>query len=94
MPDGRLEDAGWSDRAYEVADLCEHISVWGPDDAASDLLAETCDATAAERVQLVSARRLFRLFWLDLLMPGRPASRRNPAGTLERQAARVLDSLG
>jgi hypothetical protein len=30
------------------------------------------------------------LFWLMLLLPGSPAHHRNPPGTLERQAARLL----
>jgi hypothetical protein len=35
-------------------------------------------------------RRLSALFWLMMLLPGSPAHRRNPPGTLERQATRLL----
>ena len=34
------------------------------------------------------------LFWLLLLLPGSPASTRNPPGTLERQADRLLGLIG
>jgi hypothetical protein len=30
------------------------------------------------------------LFWLMMLLPGSPAHQRNPPGTVERQAARLL----
>jgi hypothetical protein len=33
------------------------------------------------------------MFWLHLLLPGGPAERRNPPGTAERQAERVLGLL-
>jgi hypothetical protein len=46
--------------------------------------------TAAEQVGVREYRRLYALFWLMLLLPGRPGHDRNPPGTLERQAARLL----
>jgi len=34
------------------------------------------------------------LFWLLMLLPGGPASTRNPPGTLSLQASRLLTLLG
>jgi len=39
-------------------------------------------------------RRLAALFWLLMLRPGSRSSARNPPGTLERQAERLLGLLG
>jgi hypothetical protein len=39
-------------------------------------------------------RRLAALFWLIVLLPDGPARSRNPPGTLQRQANRVLGLLG
>jgi len=39
-------------------------------------------------------RRLAAFYWLILLLPDGPASCRNPPGTLERQANRLLTVLG
>jgi hypothetical protein len=41
-------------------------------------------------VKVREYRRLAALFWLVMLLPGSPAHHRNPPGTLERQAARLL----
>jgi hypothetical protein len=46
--------------------------------------------TAAEQVRVREYRRLCALFWLMMLLPGRPGHDRNPPGTPERQAARLL----
>lgn len=46
--------------------------------------------SAAEQVRVREYRRLCALFWLMLLLSGRPGHDRNPPGTLERQAARLL----
>jgi len=39
-------------------------------------------------------RRLLATFWLLMLLPGSPSHRRNPPGTLQRQASRLLELLG
>lgn len=46
-----------------------------------------------ERARHLAARRRLALFWLVLLLPGAPALVRNPEGTLEQQAERVLTLL-
>lgn len=88
-----FEDAGVSDSAYELADLLEHVSVWPrgilrPEDLLARL---DLSDTQVERVR--AARRLFAVFWLLMLLPGNPGAARNPAGTLERQAGRLIDLL-
>jgi hypothetical protein len=47
------------------------------------------ELTAAERARLLEFRRLAAPFWLMVLRPGGPGSRRNPPGTLRRQAEAV-----
>jgi aminoglycoside phosphotransferase (APT) family kinase protein len=87
------EDSGRSDRAFELGEVCEHISrIDGALDA-EQLLAHIGLAPAeAERVR--DFRRLIALGWFLQLGPGGPATPHNPAGTLERQADRILQLLG
>ncbi|MEQ4720021.1 phosphotransferase [Nonomuraea sp. B19D2] len=86
------EDSGRADRAFELAELTEHIShVDGHLD--SDLLLAHLDLTPAEAARVRGFRRLLALGWLLLLGPGGPATSRNPPGTLDRQAERVLRLL-
>jgi hypothetical protein len=47
-----------------------------------------------ERVRIRAYRRLLATFWLLMLLPGGPSYRRNPPGTLQRQASRLLELLG
>jgi len=83
-----FEDAGASDPANEIAILAEHMSARDID--VSDLLAHF---PAVDERRLRAARRVWAMFWLRLLLPGGPAVRRNPPGTAERQAARLLTLL-
>jgi hypothetical protein len=85
-----FEDSGPSDRAFELAVLVEHISAWSDAGQPADVLLGSFGLTAAEQVRVREYRRLCALFWLMLLLPGRPGHDRNPPGTLERQAARLL----
>lgn len=88
-----FEDSGVSDRAYELAILAEHLSAWPqhlPDPAP---LLDRFDLDALERRRLHHFRRVWALFWLILLLPGGPASARNPRGTLQLQAARLRTLL-
>ncbi|TMR11201.1 aminoglycoside phosphotransferase [Nonomuraea turkmeniaca] len=87
------EDSGTSDRAFELAEVTEHISrVDGHLD--DDELLACLDLTAAEAARVHDFRRLIALSWLYMLGPGGPFAARNPPGTLERQAERVLALLG
>ncbi len=88
-----FEDCGVSDPAYEVADLVEHVSVWLPGLLQVEALVRSLGFTAPQEARLSGFRRLMAIFWLFMLLPGNPASSRNPEGTVERQAQRVLDLL-
>jgi phosphotransferase family enzyme len=68
-----FEDSGPSDRAFELADLVKHISAWSDAGLHADVLLGSFDLTAAERVRVREYHRLFALFWLMMLPPGRPA---------------------
>jgi hypothetical protein len=85
-----FEDSGPSDRAFELAVLIEHISAWSDAGLSAEVFLALFDLTAAEQVRMREYRRLSALFWLMMLVPGGPAHHRNPPGTLERQAARLL----
>jgi len=88
-----FEDSGISDPAYEVADLLEHVSAWLPGLIAEDDLIEALGFCAAQRARLLGFRRLIAVFWLLMLLPGNPGHQRNPPGSAERQAERVLRLL-
>lgn len=88
-----FEDSGISDPAYEVADLLEHVSAWPPGLIAEDDLIEALGFRAAQRARLLGFRRLMAAYWLLMLLPGNPGHPRNPAGSAERQAERVLGLL-
>jgi Ser/Thr protein kinase RdoA (MazF antagonist) len=82
-----FEDARVSDAASELALLIEHLSFRGID---GERLGARFDV---DRRRLRAARRLWAMFWLRLLLPGGGSAERNPPGTAERQAQRLLDLL-
>ncbi|MFC4112047.1 phosphotransferase family protein [Nonomuraea zeae] len=87
------EDSGAGDRAFELADLAEHISrLDGHLDA--DRLLTLLDLPPAQAARVRGFRRLLALSWLLMLGPRGPFAARNPPGTLGRQAERVLELLG
>jgi thiamine kinase-like enzyme len=88
-----FEDSGLSDRAFELADVVEHLSAWSESDLDGDVFVRAFDLNAGERSRLADCRRLAALFWLLRLRPGGDASLRNPPGTLRRQAERLLALL-
>lgn len=88
-----FEDSGVSDPAYEAADLVEHLSTWLPRLIDPGDLVTALEFSAAQRVRLLRFRRLLSVFWLRMLLPGNPGHARNPPGTVDRQAARVLELL-
>lgn len=89
-----FEDSGVSDCAYEIADLVEHIESWLTGAMDADALLGRLDLDAETRGRIRTARRMFALHWLVRLLPGNPGHLRNPPGSLERQAERLLDLLG
>lgn len=88
-----FEDSGPSDRAFELAILTEHISAWSDARLDADDFLALFDLTRAEQTRVQDFRRLAALFWLIMLRPGNSSSTRNPPGTLERQADRLLRLL-
>ena len=89
-----FEDSGRSDRAWELAIFTEHLSVHGRGQVSADLALGHFDTGTAERARIGEYRRLLATFWLLMLLPGGPSHRRNPPGTLQHQASRLLDLLG
>lgn len=82
-----FEDAGRSDVAFELATLVEHL-------AARDMVDPGfCQRFDVDEPRLLAARRLWAIFWLQMLLPGGPAADRNPPETLDAQAERLLDLL-
>jgi aminoglycoside phosphotransferase (APT) family kinase protein len=79
-----FEDAGLGDRAVELANLVEHLS-WRQADPTP-----LVRRFAPEPDRFRAARRLWAGFWLTLIGPGGPSAHRNPPGTAEAQAERVL----
>lgn len=88
-----FEDCGISDRAFEIADLVEHLStsLCGLLVAEDLLQLLVSDPDVVQRV--LEARRVLAFYWLNMLLPGKPAHRRNPPDSCERQARRLLQML-
>lgn len=84
------EDAGISGWAYEVADLLEHPTVALTGAFQAEALLELMEADAQDLADLHQYRCLLACFWFALLLPGGPATHRNPPGSLDKQARRVL----
>jgi thiamine kinase-like enzyme len=89
-----FEASGRSDRATELADFVEHVVVWAHAGINAEAFLVRFDLSPGEREQVTQLRRLFAAFWVMRLLPGGSAYRRNPTGTFERQASRLLGLLG
>ncbi|MFC0554358.1 phosphotransferase [Planotetraspora thailandica] len=88
-----FEDSGRSDRAFELAEVTEHVSTWVDSDFDHRAFLDHFDLGPSERGRLGAARRLLALTWLRVLAGDDADNPRNPPGTLERQAERVLELL-
>lgn len=88
-----FEDSGRSDRAFELADIVEHISMWVDEPVNTHLLMDALVLEAKERTRFVGCRKLWSTFWLLMLLPSGRAHARNPVGTIDRQVQRVLRLL-
>ncbi|MER7024817.1 MULTISPECIES: phosphotransferase family protein [Streptomyces] len=85
-----FEESGRSDRAWEIAEITEHVASWVPEPVDVPALLRACALTPAETARLADCRRLLALVWLFLLAADDPAHPRNPPGsTAERQARRL-----
>ena len=88
-----FEASGRGDRATELADFVEHITVWAHAGINAEAFLDRFDLRRGERQQITQLRPLFAAFWVMRLLPGGSAYHRNPPGTFERQASRLLDLL-
>lgn len=79
-----FEDAGRGDLAVELANLVEHLAGRRTD------WTGFADRFAVDAERFHAARCLWAAFWLTLVGPGGPSAARNPPGTAEAQAGRVL----
>jgi aminoglycoside phosphotransferase len=82
-----FEDAGVSDVAYELATLVEHLGAHDTD--WSGFLSRF----GVDAGRLRWSRALFAALWFYWLLPGNGSAKRNPPGTLQLQAVRLLDLL-
>ncbi|MEU4390752.1 aminoglycoside phosphotransferase family protein [Kribbella sp. NPDC023855] len=82
-----FEDSGVSDLSFELANLVEHLAGRETD------WSGFAGRFPVDQRRLLTARRLWAMFWLTLLRPGGPAEHRNPPGSGERQGERVLGLL-
>ncbi|WP_051450662.1 aminoglycoside phosphotransferase family protein [Actinospica robiniae] len=88
-----FESAGRNDRAYDVADVVEHISTrLGAAIAPEDLIGRL-RLRPDEHERARAYRPAFAAFWFLMLLPDGPAHRRNPPGSLEDQAAHLQSLL-
>jgi Ser/Thr protein kinase RdoA (MazF antagonist) len=87
-----FEDSGRSDRAFELAEITEHVGSWVASPLDVPLFLRHFDLTAAEETRLRECRRLLALVWLFLLAFDHEHLR-NPPGTVERQAERLMGLL-
>ncbi|GAA1073200.1 hypothetical protein GCM10009663_11440 [Kitasatospora arboriphila] len=88
-----FEESGRSDRAYELAEITEHVSAWLDGGLDVPAFLGHFDLAPAESARLVDCRRLLALLWLFLLAMDRPDRPRNPPGTADHQARRLLALL-
>jgi Ser/Thr protein kinase RdoA (MazF antagonist) len=86
-----FEFSGRSDRAYELAEVAEHVSARNV--VAPDVLLGRFDLAASERARLRECRRLLAVFWFLALLSDDPDRPRNPRGTLGDQAEHLLRLL-
>jgi hypothetical protein len=89
-----FEYSGRSDRAWELADITEHVSAWVDTEFDVPAFLKHFDLRPAEAARLRDSRRLFALCWLKLLRLQAPPHPRNPPGTVEKQAQRLFELLG
>jgi hypothetical protein len=89
-----FEDCGPRSRAQDLADFTEHLTVWAHAGVVAEDFLCRFDHSRSERRDVLTLRRVIASVWMMMLLPGGPASHRNPAGTLQRAADRVLGLLG
>jgi hypothetical protein len=69
------------------------VSSWLPGLLKEDDFIQGLGFSAAQQARVLGFRRLMAVFWLLMLLPGNPGHQRNPPGSAERQAERLLALL-
>lgn len=99
MWDGRTvrlvdwEEFGVSDLAYELAGVVEHASACLERRLHTSSFLASFGLDPEQHQRVARHRRMFASFWLAMLLPGNDSWQRNPAGSTEQQARRVLELL-
>lgn len=89
-----FEYSGRSDRAYELAEVTEHLAAWVDTEFDAECFLGHFDLGPAEAGRLLECRRLMALEWVHVLsIQVDAAVWINPPGTRERQAERFLALL-
>lgn len=89
-----FEYSGASDRAFELAEVTEHVSAWVDTEFDATRFLNHFDLPPAEAGRLLQCRRLMAFEWLHILSDQVDADLRiNPPGSQERQAERLLALL-
>lgn len=83
-----FEDGGLTDPAYDFADHTEHLA--RRDLIDTDALSDAIGLSEEESARVTVYRPLWASFWLAMLLPGQGGWDRNPPGTTETQARRLL----
>lgn len=90
-----FEYSGLSDRAFELAEVTEHVAAWVDTEFDAARFLEHFELPRAEAERLLQCRRLAAFEWLHILsLQVETGSQMNPPGTRERQAERLLALLG
>jgi phosphotransferase family enzyme len=82
-----FETSGRGDRATELADFVEHITVWAHAGIDAGAFLDRFDLHHGEGQQITQLRRLFAAFWVMRLLPGGSAYHRNPPAPLNARRA-------
>ncbi|MGW1885866.1 phosphotransferase [Streptomyces sp. NPDC001970] len=88
-----FEGCGRSDRAFEPAEITEHVGSWVEHPLDVSEFLDRFDLSPAETARLRTCRRLLARVRLFLPASDDPEHPRNPVGTAERQVGRLLDLL-
>ncbi|MGW9043663.1 hypothetical protein ACWGQL_14075 [Streptomyces lydicus] len=88
-----IPTGGRSDRAFELAEISSHLSTWVDSTFDVGFFLGLFPLTEAESARIEHLRRLNALLWLGGLLSDTGTPRRNPPGTAERQAERLLALL-
>jgi hypothetical protein len=82
-----FETSGRGDRATELADFVEHITVWAHAGINAEAFLDRFDLRPGERQQITQLRQLFAAFWVMRLLPSGSAYHRNPRALLNARRA-------